>query len=55
MMLFAAAARRRQGLLMGGAAGAALVGQADAFMATQKVQNPARMADLFVPGFPEHA
>jgi eukaryotic-like serine/threonine-protein kinase len=55
MMLFAAAARWRQGLLVGGAAGAAWVGQADAFMATQKVQNPARMADLFVPGFPEHA
>jgi hypothetical protein len=52
MLLFAAAARRRQGLLVGGSAGKGLVDQADAFMAKQKVQDPARMADLFVPGFP---
>jgi hypothetical protein len=51
MKLFAAAARFRQGALLGGAQGNALVAQAEAFMASQKVQNPARMLELFVPGF----
>jgi hypothetical protein len=50
MKLFAAAARRRQGELMGGDQGAALVGLADAFMMCQKIKDPRRMAELFVPG-----
>jgi len=51
MKLFAATAGRRQGLLLGGPEGATLVEKADAFMASQKIQNPARMADLMAPGF----
>jgi hypothetical protein len=51
MKLYAAAARRRQGLLVGGSQGAALVEHADAFMASQRIQNPTRMADLLAPGF----
>jgi hypothetical protein len=50
MKLFAVAARRRQGELVGGAEGEGLIKLADAFMAAQKVQNPRRMAELFVPG-----
>ncbi|MBI3824062.1 MAG: protein kinase [Planctomycetes bacterium] len=48
MKLFAAAARRRQGELLGDDP---LIAQADAFMTAQKIQNPRRMADLFVTGF----
>jgi hypothetical protein len=51
MKLFAAAARRRQGELLSGDQGRALVTQADAFMAGQRIQDPPRMAQLFVPGF----
>jgi eukaryotic-like serine/threonine-protein kinase len=50
MKLFGAAARRRQGLLLGGAEGQSLVAVADAFMASQRIQQPARMMELFVPG-----
>jgi hypothetical protein len=51
MKLFAAAARRRQGELLAGEQGRALVTTADAFMTAQKIQDPRRMAELFVPGF----
>jgi serine/threonine protein kinase len=50
MKLFAAAARRRQGELLGGEEGHGLVKLADDFMIGQKIQNPRRMAELFVPG-----
>ncbi len=50
MKLLAAAARRRQGELLGGAQGGELVKLADGFMVVQKIQNPQRMAELFVPG-----
>jgi tetratricopeptide (TPR) repeat protein len=51
MKLFGAAARRRQGLLVGGAEGRALVAVADAFMASQRIQQPGGMMELLVPGF----
>ncbi|HMF15807.1 MAG TPA: hypothetical protein VKE98_01315, partial [Gemmataceae bacterium] len=51
MKLFAAAARRRQGQLLGGENGRTLLTLADAFMTGQKIQNPERMTELFVPGF----
>ena len=51
MKLFAATARRRQGQLLGGENGRTLLGLADAFMTSQKIQNPERMTELFVPGF----
>jgi len=51
MKLYAAAACRRRGVVLGGTEGAALVAEADKFMASQRIQNPARMADLMAPGF----
>jgi hypothetical protein len=51
MHLWAAAARRRLGGLIGGEKGLALVQEADDAMIAQSVRNPARMADLLVPGF----
>jgi len=51
MKLFAAAARRRQGQLLGGENGRTLLTLADTFMTSQKIQNPERMTELFVPGF----
>jgi hypothetical protein len=52
MALFAAAARRRQGELLGSAPGGALIDAADAWMKSQNIHNPARMAAAFAPGFP---
>lgn len=46
---FAAAARHRRGQTEGGPAGAALVESAAAWMRSQNVANPSRMADLHVP------
>ena len=51
MKLFAATARRRQGQLLGGENGKTLIALGDAFMTSQKIQNPERMTELFVPGF----
>ena len=50
--LFAAAARRGLGRLIGGDEGRALVTQADAWMHSQGIRNPARMASCMAPGFP---
>lgn len=54
MSLFAASGKRRLGQLTGGEAGASLIRGADAWMANQKIKNPARMAAAHVPGnFPD--
>ncbi len=52
MRLHAAAARRHLGRLRG-AAGQGLADEAEAWMRSQKVANPARMSALLAPGFPE--
>jgi hypothetical protein len=52
MRLYAAAARRRLGRLRG-AAGKGLADEAEAWMRSQKVANPARMTALLAPGFPD--
>jgi tRNA A-37 threonylcarbamoyl transferase component Bud32 len=53
MGLYAAATRRRLGQMIGGAEGQALMAEADAWMARQTIRNPARMAAVFAPGFPD--
>ena len=50
LMLYAAAARRQRGRLVGGDEGAALIADADAWMAGQTIAHPDRFADLLVPG-----
>ena len=50
MALFAAAARRCRGELLGGEPGRALVAEADAWMATQSIKRPDRMARMLAPG-----
>ncbi len=52
MNSFSASARRRLGELTLGDAGRALIEQADAWMRTQQVLNPARMTAMHAPGFP---
>jgi len=49
--MFAAAARRRLGELLGGEEGRPLIAQANAWMASQNVQNPARLTAAYTPGF----
>jgi tetratricopeptide (TPR) repeat protein len=49
MDLHAAATRRRLGELVGGDEGAAHIGEADAWLATEGVRNPARIAAALVP------
>jgi hypothetical protein len=51
MALDAAAARRSQGKLLGGEQGRALVAEADSWMSTQNIRNPARMTTMLAPGF----
>jgi hypothetical protein len=51
MALFANVARRRLGEFLGGDEGQSLVRQADSWMASQQIQNPARMTALYFPGF----
>jgi len=51
MKMFRAAAMRRQGELLSGPEGKALIDSADAWMATQKVQNPAQMTAAYTPAF----
>ena len=50
MRLYAAAARRRLGEVMGGDEGRSIIHAAAAWMAAQKVQNPARMTAMLAPG-----
>ncbi len=53
MSLHAAAARRRLGEHVAGGKGETLIRQADAWMAGQRIRNPARMASMLVPGSSE--
>jgi eukaryotic-like serine/threonine-protein kinase len=50
MCLHAAVARRRRGQLLGGVPGELLVMQADGWMRTQAIRNPARIAAMLAPG-----
>jgi hypothetical protein len=52
MQLHVAAVRRRLGELRGGTEGRTLVAEADAWMASQHIQNPERLAAVCAPGFP---
>jgi hypothetical protein len=49
---FLAIAGRKKGELLGGDEGRALIAAADAWMASEGIVNPARLAAAFVPGFP---
>lgn len=49
MPIYAAAARWRLGELLGGAEGKALIAQGEAWIATQAVRQPARMAAVYAP------
>jgi hypothetical protein len=49
---YAVAARWRLGELLGGEEGRALVAQADSWMRSQSIRNPARMVAMHAPGFP---
>jgi hypothetical protein len=51
MRAFAAASKRILGRLQGGDEGAKLVAEADAFMASEGIVNPARFAAMLTPGF----
>ena len=51
MRLHAQAARRRLGRLIGGDHGRALIHAADVYMASEDVQDPARMTEMLLPGF----
>jgi serine/threonine protein kinase len=53
MRLWEWACRRRLGSLIGGPEGQDLTSQADAWMCTQAIQDPARMAAMLCPGFPD--
>jgi hypothetical protein len=49
MNLYAAASRRRLGEILGGDEGRAHIERSAAWMREQKIQNPARMTDVFAP------
>ncbi len=51
MRSYAAAARRRLGKLLGGEQGRSAVQEADAWMTSQGIKDPARMTALHAPGF----
>jgi hypothetical protein len=51
MNLNAAVTRRRLGELIGGDRGRSLIEEADRWMAVQQIQNPARWAAMYAPGF----
>ena len=51
MRLYAAASRRRLGQLLADDRGRHLIAAADAWMTTQRIKNPERMAHMLVPGF----
>jgi len=51
MRLHASAARRRRGEIVGGAAGRALVAEADAAMTEEEIADPARWTAVLAPGF----
>ncbi|MEP6741522.1 MAG: protein kinase [bacterium] len=51
MLLYAAASRRRLGELLADQRGPQLIADADAWMTTQRIKNPERMARMLVPGF----
>ncbi len=53
MQLYAAVARRRLAGLVGADRGASLRREADEWMASQEIRNPAAMTRLLAPGFPE--
>jgi hypothetical protein len=49
MRLCSSAARRRHGELIGGETGRSAIGREDDWMASQRIQDPARMAAMIVP------
>jgi hypothetical protein len=51
MALYAAAARRTLGKLVAGDEGRALVENAEEWMRSESIKNPARMAAMLTPGF----
>ncbi|MBA2705125.1 MAG: protein kinase [Blastocatellia bacterium] len=51
MHLYAAVSRRRLGELLADDRGRQLLAEADAWMTTQRIKNPERMARMLVPGF----
>ena len=53
MQLYAAVARRRLAGLLGADRGRSLQREADDWMASQEIRNPAAMTRLLAPGFPE--
>jgi hypothetical protein len=53
MYIFAEAARRRLGQLLGAEEGRRLIEESEAWMTAQGIRNPARMAAVFAPGFPD--
>ena len=53
MQLYAAVARRRLAGLVGGDRGQSLRREADEWMASQEIRNPAAMTRLLAPGFPD--
>jgi hypothetical protein len=55
MRLYAAAARHRLGTLLGGAQGHDFITEAEKWMRTQTIHDPARMATVYAPGFPADA
>src|SRR6185503_11743557 len=51
MKLYAAASKRRLGETLDGERGAELIKEADAWMLSQKIKNPAAMTRMLAPGF----